>query len=151
MIDRRIFLAGSGAMVVLAGCSGPSAPGALSVSATGADGMNPGPDGADRPLTLTVVQLTSPAAFESADFYALQQPADALGDTLLQADQIVVTPSGTASQVIGLDPNVEVIGVIAGYRTPAGKAYRATAAAPDAGDAGLIVSVGSGGISLQSA
>lgn len=150
MTDRRTFLAASGAALLLVGCA-PGGPGMLTVRAQGGAGMNPGPDGADRPLTLTLVQLTSPAAFQSADFFSLQEPQAALGDTLLQADQIVLAPGGSASQTIGLEDGVEVIGVVAGFRDPAGRTFRATTAAPASGDAGIVVSVGAGGISIQPA
>jgi len=63
---RREMMIGGGAALLLAGCM--DTPGALTVSAQGSAGMNPGPDGADRPLTLTVVQLRSTAAFRWRGF-----------------------------------------------------------------------------------
>lgn len=150
-MKRRGFVISGAAVLTLGACLGPKGPGAVTVSAKGAAGMNPGPDGSDRPLTLTVVQLKSTTAFDNSDFFALQDPAAALGGDLLKADQIVLAPGGSAEKVIGVETGAAFIGVIAGYRTPAGKAFRAKTAAPAKGDAGLIVSVGSGGISLQSA
>ncbi|TCO70527.1 type VI secretion system lipoprotein TssJ [Rhodovulum euryhalinum] len=148
-IDRRVMLAGTGAVLLLAGCN--PGPGALTVSAQGAAGMNPGPDGADRPLTLTILQLRGSAAFDGADFYALQNPQGALGGDLVKADQIVLTPGASASKVIGLETGTAVIGVVAGYRDPGGKVFRAKTGAPAKGNAGIIVKVGPGGISLTSA
>lgn len=150
-IDRRTMLAGTGAglVLVLAGCT--PGPGALTVSAQGSAGMNPGPDGADRPLTLTILQLRGSAAFDGADFYALQDPQAALGGDLVKADQIVLAPGGTASKVIGMETGVAVIGVVAGFRDPGGKSFRARTGAPASGDAGIIVKVGPGGVSLTAA
>ncbi|HHI70852.1 MAG TPA: type VI secretion system lipoprotein TssJ [Rhodobacteraceae bacterium] len=148
-IDRRNFIALGGSAVLLAGCM--DAPAAVTISAAGVNGMNPGPDGSDRPLTLTVVQLKSSSAFDSADFFALQNPSAALGGDLLKADQIVLTPGSNASKVIGVEAGAAFIGVIAGFRTPAGKVFRAKVPAPAKGKTGVAITVGSGGISLASA
>ena len=148
-IDRRLLIAGGGAALMLAGCN--PGPGALNVSAQAAPGMNPGPDGSDRPLTLSILQLKGSAAFDGADFYALQNAAGALGADLLKADQIVLAPGATASKVIGLEPGATVIGIVAGYRDPAGKVFRAKTAAPTKGNAGIVVKVGPGGLSVASA
>jgi type VI secretion system protein VasD len=148
-IDRRLLIAGGGAALMLAGCN--PGPGALTVSAQGTPGMNPGPDGSDRPLTLSILQLKGSAAFDGADFYALQDPASALGADLLKADQIVLAPGASASKVIGLEQGVSVIGVVAGYRDPAGKVFRAKTAAPAKGNAGIVVKVGPSGLSVAGA
>ncbi|TCM86461.1 type VI secretion system lipoprotein TssJ [Rhodovulum steppense] len=147
-IDRRVLLAGTGAALLLAGCT--PGPGALTVSAQGTAGMNPGPDGADRPLTLSILQLRGAAAFDGADFFALQTPQTALGGDLVKADQIVLSPGAAATRVIGLETGTAVIGVVAGYRDPGGKVFRAKMPAPASGNMGLVVSVGPGGISLTS-
>lgn len=147
-IDRRTIILGGGALVGLSGCMGGSKAVALTVSAQGAAGMNPGPDGSDRPLTLTVVQLKSAGAFDGADFFALQDPSAALGGDLLRSDQIVVAPGNASSKTLGIETGATVIGIVAGFRTPAGKKYRAKIAAPTS-NAGLIVSVGGSGISLK--
>jgi len=149
LIDRRLMLAGGGAALMLAGCN--PGPGALTVSAQAAPGMNPGPDGSDRPLTLSILQLRGAAAFDGADFYALQDPATALGGDLAKADQIVLAPGAATSKAIGIETGVAVIGVVANFRNPAGKVFRAKSAAPAKGNAGLIVKVGPSGLSLEAA
>ena len=145
---RRNFLLGAGATVVLTAC-GPGGPGSITISAQGSAGMNPGPDGSDRPLTLTIVQMKGSGAFDAADYYALQDPGKALGGDLLKADQIVVEPGKAATKVIALEAGATALGVIAGYRSPAGKTFRAKTAAKK--NAKLNVSVGSSGIQLTSA
>lgn len=149
-ISRRNFVVAGGTILTLGACLGPKGPGAVTVSAKGAAGMNPGPDGSDRPLTLTIVQLKSSAAFDGADFFALQNPSAALGGDLLKADQIILTAGKSASKVIGVEAGAAFIGVIAGFRSPAGKTFRSKVAAPAKGNAGIAVTVGSGGISLAS-
>ncbi len=145
LIDRRLFLAGS--LVALAGCKEPEAT-VLSVKASGAAGMNRGPDGADRPVTLTILQLRSASAFDGSDYFALQDPSSALGGDLVKADQLVLAPGGAAASMITVEAGTTVIGVTAGFRDPAGKQFRGKVSAP-AASAGLIISVGSGGVSLQ--
>lgn len=146
-IDRRQFLVAAGAAAALAGC-GPTP--ALTVSAQGVAGMNPGPDGADRPLALTVVQMRGTGAFDAADFFALQDPAAALGGEFVKADQIVLTAGTPVSRVIAIEQGVSAVGIVAGFRDPGGKVFRAKTAAP-AGPAGVIVSVSPSGIALSSA
>ena len=53
MIDRREFIVAIGATGLLAACqSGPPKPSVISVNVTGGAGMNPGPGGGDRPVTV---------------------------------------------------------------------------------------------------
>lgn len=148
-IDRRLVLAGGGAALMLAGCN--PGPGALTVTARGMAGMNPGPDGSERPLALSILQLRGAAAFDGADFFALQNPQAALGGDLIKADQIVLAPGGSATKVIGMETGVAFIGVVAGFRDPAGKTFRAKTPAPAKGNAGIIVNAGPSGLSMQSA
>ena len=65
-IHRRGFLATGMAVLTLAACGGEPPPTVLSVTAQGAAGMNPGPDGADRPVTLSILQMSGSSAFNAA-------------------------------------------------------------------------------------
>lgn len=147
-VDRRLFLTGLAATLGLSGCM--DTPAALTVSAQGAAGMNPGADGVDRPVTITILQLRGAGAFDGADFFALQDPSSALGGDLVQADQIVLAPGTPVSKIIGIQPGATIVGITAGFRDPTGKQFRAKIAAP-ASAAGLIVSVGPSGIQLKDA
>ncbi|SPH18694.1 hypothetical protein DEA8626_02236 [Defluviimonas aquaemixtae] len=149
MIDRRDFLAGSAAAGLLSACT--PGPGSVTINASGSAGMNPGPDGADRPVTLQVVQMRGSGAFDGADFFALQDPQAALGGDFIKADQIVLTPGAPASRTIGLDPSVSMIGVVAGFRSPAGKVFRSKTAVSPTANVGLTIGVGPGGLSLTPA
>lgn len=148
LIDRRIFLTGSITFLGLSGCGDSNA--VLSVSAQGSAGMNPGPDGVDRAVTLNILQMRGSGAFDSADYYALQDPSAALGAEFVRADQIALAPGGTANKAITLQPDTSVVGVVAGFRDPAGKQFRGKISAPKS-KAELIIMVGSGGIKLQMA
>lgn len=142
---RFVLLAGTGALA-LAACKDAAAP-VLSLRADARPGMNPGPDGSDRPVTVTVLQMSGSSNFDSADVFALQDPAGAAGAELVKADRIVLAPGASVSQAITLQPGATVVGVTAGFRDPAGKVLRRTVPAPGA-DSGLVISVGPGGISV---
>ena len=146
MIDRRVFLTGATATFVLASC-GPDAPATLTVDAQSAAGMNRGPDGSDRPVTLNIIQMRGSSAFDGSDYFALQDPSAALGGELVRVDQIVLAPGSSANKIITMQPDTTVIGITAGFRDPAGKQFRVKTPAPGA-DAGAIIAVGPGGLKL---
>lgn len=145
---RRSFLA-LGALgtagLALSGCM-ESAPPVLAVSAQADAGANDA-----RPTTLQIVQMTGTGAFNSTDVIGLSQdPAGALGAEFVKSDRLVVAPGGAASTQVVVDARTTAIGVVGGFIDPAGKQVRATTPAP-AKDSGLVISVGSGGISLAPA
>lgn len=73
MIDRRELMIALGATGLVAACqSGPPKPSVITVNVTGGAGMNPGPGGGDRPVTVLVMRLKSTGKFNSADYFALQ-------------------------------------------------------------------------------
>ena len=110
--------------------------------------MNPGPDGADRPLTVTILQLRGSGAFDGADFFALQNPSAALGADLIKADTIALAPGGSASKTIVFDPGTSAIGVVAGFRDPAGKQFRAKSAVSPTDTVAFRIEVGATGLVL---
>ncbi|SEN18296.1 type VI secretion system protein VasD [Paracoccus alcaliphilus] len=150
-LHRRTFLAtGAAGAVMLAGCGAeaPTPPTVLAVTAQGSAGMNPGPDGADRPVTVSILQLSGTAAFDGADYFALQDPAAALGSELVRAEQIVLAPGGSGARSIAVQPGVTAIGVTAGFRDPTGRTVRQRIAVPPA-STGLSISVGRGGLTVS--
>ena len=144
MPDRRTFLIASAAALV-ASCGGPK-PGALTVRATGAPGMNPGPDGTDRPLVVQVVQLRTTAAFEAADAFGLQTPQATLGADVLKVDLLTLVPGAPVTKAIPLDPAVTAIGVVAGFREPGGRAFRSLQPVSPTANVELVIDVGSPGL-----
>ncbi|MEZ5796359.1 MAG: type VI secretion system lipoprotein TssJ [Paracoccaceae bacterium] len=149
MMDRREFLLGT-LVVGLAGCA-PSGPGVVTIVAQGSAGMNPGPDGADRPLTLQIVQMRSAGAFDGADFFSLQNPQAALGGEFIKADQIALTAGAAKTLAIGLDASTTVIGVVAGFRDPGGKVFRAKAGVSATESVTFSVVVNGSGVTLRAA
>ena len=120
---RRAFLIG-GSAVLLVACA-PAGPGSVTIVAQGAAGMNPGPDGADRPLTLQVLQLRGSGAFDGADFFGLQTASATLGVDLVKAHTITLAPGGKATKTVALEATTAMIAIVAGFRDPAGKQFRA--------------------------
>lgn len=147
MIDRRTLVLGSAALGALSACM-PASPGAVTIIASGTAGMNTGPDGTDRPLTLQVVQLRGSGAFGTANFFTLQNPAG-LGADFIRADAITLVPGGApVTKTIGLDPAVAVLGVSAGFLQPAGKIFRVESSVSPTAKIGFNISVGPGGITM---
>ena len=146
-MHRRGFLATGMAVLTLAACGGEKPPTVLSVTAQAANGMNPGPDGADRPVTLNILQMSGSGKFNSADYFALQDPAAALGDELVRTDQIVLSPGAPAMKEIIVQPGVTSIGVIGGFRTPTGRSTRQLITVPGSSTT-MTISVGPSGISV---
>ena len=150
MLDRRGFLIAVGASGLLAACqSGPPKPSSVTVVASGLPGMNPGPDGAERPVTLQIYRLRSLGAFNSADLFALQaDPAAALGADLIGVDTLVVPPGGQASKTIGFEAEAAFLGAAALLRDPSGKTWRASKAIAKESTVTISAKVGPSGLSL---
>jgi type VI secretion system protein VasD len=145
-VPRRAFLVG-GSAVLLVACA-PAGPGSVTLVAQGTAGMNPGPDGADRPLTLQILQLRGSGAFDGADFFGLQSAAATLGGDLVKADSITLTPGGKATKTISLDPATVLIAVVAGFRDPTGKQFRAKSSVSPTDAVTFALDVTANGIKL---
>ncbi|RWP87423.1 MAG: type VI secretion system lipoprotein TssJ [Mesorhizobium sp.] len=149
MIDRREFVVALGAAGLLAACqSGPPKPSVITVHMTGGGGMNPGPGGGDRPVTVLVMRLKSTGKFNSADYFALQGDAGtALAGDLIGSDQISVGPGKSASKTITVEPDATALGFVALIREPGGRNWRTTKSVSPGSKFTINVTLGSGGIS----
>ena len=149
MIDRREFILALGATGLLTACqSGPPKPSVITVNLAGDAGMNPGPGGGDRPVTVMILRLKSTGAFNSADYFALQGGAGAaLGGDLIGSDTISVGPGKTASKTITVEPEVAALGFVALIRDPTGRNWRTTKSVSPGSKFTINVSLGTGGIS----
>ena len=149
MIDRREFVVALGATGLLAACqSGPPKPSVITVNVTGGAGMNPGPGGGDRPVTVLVMRLKSTGKFNSADYFALQGDAGtALAGDLIGSDQIAVAPGKSASKTITVEPDATALGFVALIREPGGRNWRTTKSVSPGSKFTINVTLGSGGIS----
>jgi type VI secretion system protein VasD len=149
---RREFLATSASLSLLAACGEepPPDPTIVSVTATGAPGMNPAPDGTDRPATLFLARLKENASFNSADLFALQaEPATAIGAALVGIDQLVIAPGGSAAKTLTFEPEATMLGLIAVLRDPGGKVWRLATLVTPHQMATAAVTLGPKGIELK--
>ncbi|MFE0018404.1 type VI secretion system lipoprotein TssJ [Mesorhizobium sp. NPDC059054] len=149
MIDRREFMVALGATGLLAACqSGPPKPSTVSVNVSGGPGMNPGPGGGDRPVTVLVMRLRSTGKFNSADYFALQGDAgSALGADLIGSDTISVGPGKVATKTITVEPDATALGFVALIREPGGRNWRTTKSVSPGSTFAVNAKLGSGGIS----
>ena len=149
MIDRRELVVALGATGLLAACqSGPPKPSVITVNVTGGAGMNPGPGGGDRPVTVLVMRLKSAGKFNSAAYFALQGDAGtALAGDLIGSDQIAVGPGKSASKTITVEPDATALGFVALIREPGGRNWRTTKSVSPGSKFTINVTLGSGGIS----
>ena len=149
MIDRREHVVALGATALLAACQrGPPKPSLITVNVTGGAGMNPGPGGGDRPVTVLVMRLKSAGKFNSADYFALQGGAGtALAGDLIGSDQIAVGPGKSASKTITVEPDATALGFVALIREPGGRNWRTTKSVSPGSKFTINVTLGSGGIS----
>jgi type VI secretion system protein VasD len=149
LLNRRAFLATSAAAALLAGCGGPPKPASVTVAATGGAGMNRGPDGADRPVTLSLMRLKDAGAFNTADYFALQEDAaSALGADLLGMDQVVVAPGASVSKTVAVEPEATSLGIIASLRDPTGKVWRTVTPVKPGSTVTVTVGLGSSGLAV---
>lgn len=149
MIDRRELMLALGATGLLSACqSGPPKPSTATINLAGKDGMNAGPDGGARPVTVLIMRLRSTGKFNSADYFALQSDASGtLGGDLIGSDQISVGPGKTASKTLTVEPEAAALGFVALIRDPNGKSWRTTKSVSSGSQFTVNVSIGSGGIS----
>lgn len=149
MIDRREFIIALGATGLVAGCqSGPPKPSTVTINLAGQAGMNPGPGGGDRPVTVLVMRLRSTGKFNSADYFALQGDAGtALGGDLIGSDQMAVGPGKAASKTITVEPEATALGFVALIREPGGRNWRTTKSVSAGSKMTVNVRLGSSGIS----
>ena len=96
MLDRRDFVLALCATGALTACqSGPPKPSSVVLNFAGVKGMNPGPDGSDRPVTVMIYRLRSTGKFNSADYFALEgNAADGVRPDKFRARRIVARRAG---------------------------------------------------------
>jgi type VI secretion system protein VasD len=90
--------------------------------------MNPGPDGADRPVTLQVLRLRGLGAFNrriSSRFRPTRRPRS--GADLVGASQVAVAPGATAATTVSFEPEAVFVGLVALLRDPGGRVWRTSA------------------------
>jgi type VI secretion system protein VasD len=151
MMRRRAVLVSLAASLVFTtgALFGPK-PSKVTINVVGGPGMNPGPNGGDRPVVVMIYRLKSTGAFEQADYFALQGNAGGtLAGDLLGMDTVAVGPGRRASQNITVEPEAAALGFVAFVREPASRRWKSTHAMQPGSQLTITVSLGKGGISLS--
>ncbi|MGE0500231.1 MAG: type VI secretion system lipoprotein TssJ [Rhizobiaceae bacterium] len=147
---RRVVLASLASLVFNTGALfGPKAS-KVTVNLVGGAGMNPGPNGGDRPVMVMIYRLRSTGMFEQADYFALEGNASGtLGGDLLGMDSVAVAPGRRASQQITVEPEAAALGFVAFVREPASRRWKSTLAMSPGSQLTITVGLGGAGISLS--
>lgn len=149
-LPRRHLLFGAGAAALLSACGAKEpGPAVVDVSVTAQPGMNPAPDGADRPVTLLVLRLRDTGAFNAADYLAPQYPEAALGASLVGLNQLAVGPDSAATLSVTMEPDATALGFMAMLRDPSGKVWRAAIPVSPGSRISASVTLGPGGLAVQ--
>lgn len=93
--------------------------------------LNPDEHGESLPTALRVYQLANLSRAPGVELLALlQDPKEALGDTLLAVDELLVAPGGRAERSVAREKGTRAVLVVAVFRRPAGQAWRYVAELP---------------------
>jgi type VI secretion system protein VasD len=151
MMRRRAVLVGLAASFVFntGALFGPKSS-KITVNVVGGAGMNPGPNGGDRPVMVMIYRLKSTGMFEQADYFALDGNAAAtLGGDLLGMDSVALAPGRRERQEITVEPEAAAIGFAAFVREPASRQWKSTFAISPGSRLTINVALGKGGISVS--
>jgi type VI secretion system protein VasD len=134
----------------LAACApAPPPPTVVSLTLVADKDVNSTPGGAGAPLVVRVYQLSSDAAFGTAEFFQLfSQDQATLKTDMVKKDEYILTPGQTKTATLSPTDPVTTIGIFAAYQNFQGVTWRAmvevaphktTAINAEAGAKGLVV------------
>jgi type VI secretion system protein VasD len=127
--------------VVLSACSGGSAKVSreairLDLSMAASAGVNPDDQKRAAPIVVRVYELKTDAAFNSADYFSLQdKDKTVLIDDLVARDQFLLRPGEHASIRRMIDPATTTLGILAAYRDLPNSVWRVAYRLPVAPEA----------------
>ena len=116
----------------LAGCMAtppppPPPPTIVNVTVAAAADVNPNAAGRPSPVRVTLFELTSPSAFQLADFFQLDEQAQAtLGGELVSTESVIVPPGGSESLTLTFQMPSRALGVIASFQNIDAASWRPT-------------------------
>ncbi|MGU7780932.1 type VI secretion system lipoprotein TssJ [Burkholderia sp. PU8-34] len=137
---RLILTAGALAGVVLiSACANgepkPKEPIRLVMTVNAKTDVNPDDRGRAAPIVVRVYELKNDGAFETADFFTLQnQDKTILADDVVKRDEFLLRPGEHKSIVRRADPETTAIGVLAAYRDLSKSVWREVYHIPSAPD-----------------
>lgn len=134
-----------GGLGSLGGLSGPrqALPVPLEITLYAADNVNPAENKRPSPVLVSLFEMSGTSAFQSADFFALQQSdASVLGDELVHSEQQMMLPGETKLIRRTAASQSRYLAVVVGFRDLEGSVWRAVAPLPEPYLAGRVVSGG---------
>lgn len=135
------WLAVGGAGIWLTACTSTPAPAVkeqtnLRLQVVASEDVNPNEWGTAAPILVRIYELKSATAFESADFFTLQNDdKKAIGDDALVVDEFILRPGDEQEITRKSNPATTAIGVLAGYRDLGKSVWRGTYRLPVGPDA----------------
>ncbi|MBS0422979.1 MAG: type VI secretion system lipoprotein TssJ [Proteobacteria bacterium] len=124
-------------VLILTGCSGPPKPPIATVSLNVQPNINPLLSATEtkvpeaRPVVIRLYELSSLAAFNSADFFSVfNDYKTTLESELITSEELRVTPGQKQKFNRTLNINTRYVGVVAAYKNLEESQWRASAAIP---------------------
>lgn len=115
----------------LGACGSAPSPTEVDLTLTAAPDVNPDPSGRPSPIFVRFYQLGATGAFQSADYFQLHdKEAAVLGPSLLDRQELPLTPGTSQKIEITAKPGTTAIGVAAAYRDIDRAQWRALMAIP---------------------
>jgi type VI secretion system protein VasD len=152
MLMRRTMLI-AGLALALAGCGGkepppPPPPGIIDLDLAAAATVNPDKSGRPSPINVTIYQLTSRSAFDSADYFQLSDGKLLAADQRAR-DEILLAPGGQKNLNRPLAEGARFIALVAGFRAIDKASWRAVIEVPPHGTTKLSAQLAGIVLTLQ--
>ncbi len=116
------------AALALNGCGlfgGERAPAPVDVTVTAGARLNPDDAGQSLPTVVRIYQLKGTSKAENAQYEDIyRRDKEALGDDLLQVDEVVLSPGDTARKTVPGDKGARAVMVVGVFRKPSGNGWR---------------------------
>jgi type VI secretion system protein VasD len=147
----RVGLLVLGLLGWLAGCApAPPPPTVVNLALAADANDNPTATGQGAPLVISVYQLSSDAAFSTAEFFQLFSADQAtLKTDMVKKDQYILAPGGSKSATLSPNSTVTSIGIFAAYQNFQGVAWRAVVDVAPNKTTGINVQAGAKGIVVK--
>lgn len=124
-------------LLVLEGCSlfgGDGAPAPLDVTVEAGARLNPDDSGQSLPTVVRIYLLKATSKASAAQYEDIyRRDKEALGEDLVQVDEVVLSPGDTVRRTIPGDKAARALMVVGVFRRPAGTGWRAIVDLPKGG------------------
>lgn len=106
-------------------------PGPIQITLRASEQLNPDERGQPLPTVVMLYQLKSAAKLKAADYKdVFAKPKDALGEDLLQGEELQLAPGQTQTRTLDRDKAAKAFAVVAIVRQPKGPGWRSIVELP---------------------